>query len=113
MIPRSRVMFLISLQHNHYDGVDGWLTIRHLNSIKRNIFKKLVNGGKTCNVFRGTTSKKLNHYIPPTLHEDQPDFVLIHIGSNDINNQAEDKINTEMITRGILSTLVNLASILV
>ena len=81
-----------------------------LNRIKRNIFQKLVNGAKTYfNVFRGATSKRLNHFILPTLQEDQPD-VLLHIGCNDINNQTKDKINTEKLT-GILSTLVNLPSI--
>ena len=41
----------------------------HLNRIKRSIFQKSVNGGKTYfNVFRGATSKRLNHYILPALH---------------------------------------------
>ena len=85
----------------------------HLNRIKRNIFKKSVNGEKTYfNVFRGATSKGLNPYILPTLHEDQPIVVLLHIGSNDINKQTKDRINTGKLM-GILSTLVSLASILV
>ena len=84
----------------------------HLNRTKMNIFQKLVNGGKTYfNVFRGATTKKFNHYILPTLHENQPDVVLLHVVSNDMNNQTKGKINTEQLT-GILSTLVNLASIL-
>ena len=66
----------------------------HLNRIKRNIFQKSVNGGKTYFVFRGPTFKRLNHYILPTLHEDQP-VVLLHIDFNDVNNQTKDKINTE------------------
>ena len=34
----------------------------HLNRLKAKIFQKSVNGGKTSfNVFRGTTSKRLNH----------------------------------------------------
>ena len=71
----------------------------HLNRIKDNIFQKSVNGGKTYfHVFRGATSKRLNHYILPTLHEDHPDVVLRHIGSNDINNQAKDRINTGKLT---------------
>ena len=84
----------------------------HLNRTKMNIFQKLVNGGKTYfNVFRGATTEKFNHYILPTLHENQPDVVLLHVVSNDMNNQTKGKINTEQLT-GILSTLVNLASIL-
>ena len=52
-------------------------------------------GGETYfNVFRGAASNRLNHFILPTLHEDQPDVVLLHIGSNDVNNQTKDRINT-------------------
>ena len=76
----------------------------HLNRIKRNIFQKSVNRGKYFNVFRGATSKRLNHYILPTLHEDQPDVVLLHVGSKYINNQTKDRINTEKLTGDIINT---------
>ena len=77
----------------------------HLNRIKRNIFEKSVNRGKTYfNVFRGATSKRLNHYILPTLHEDQPDVVLLHVDSKYINNQTKDRINTEKLTEDIINT---------
>ena len=33
-----------------------------------------------------TASKGLNYYMALMLHEDQPDVVLLHIGSNNINN---------------------------
>ena len=67
----------------------------HLNRITRNIFQKSVNGGETYfNVFRSAASNRLNHFILPTLHEDQPDVVLLHIASNDVNNQTKDRINT-------------------
>ena len=50
----------------------------HLKRIKRNIFQKSVDEGKTYfNVFRGATSKRLNHYILPTPHEDQPDVAFV------------------------------------
>ena len=47
---------------------------------------------------------RLNHYVLPTLHEDQPDVALLHIGSNDMNNRTKDKINTEKITGNIINT---------
>ena len=76
----------------------------HLNRIKDNIFQKPVNGGITYfHVFRRATSKKLNHYILPTLYEDHPEIVLRHIGSNDINNQAKDRINTGKLTGDIIN----------
>ena len=76
----------------------------YLNRIKRNIFQKSFNGGKAYfNVFRGATSKRLNHYILPTLHEDHPDVALLRIGSNDIHNQTKDRINTEKLKGDIIN----------
>ena len=64
----------------------------------------MVKGGKTYfNVFRGAISKRFNHYSIINLHEDQPDVVLLHIGSDDINNETEDKINTEKLTGDIIN----------
>ena len=54
--------------------------------------------------FPGATFKRLNQYILPTLHEDQPDVALLHIGSNDINNQTKDKINTEKPAGDIINS---------
>ena len=76
----------------------------HLNRTKRNIFQKSVNEGKTYfNVFWGASFKRLNHYILPTLHKDHPDVVFLHIGSNDINNQTKDRINTEKLMGYIIN----------
>ena len=76
----------------------------HLNRIKRNIFQKSVNGGKRYfNVFRGAKSKRLNHYVLPTLHGDHSDVVLLHTGSNDINNQTKDRVNIEKLTWDIIN----------
>ena len=64
----------------------------------------MIHGKETCfNVFRRIISKIFNHDILPTLHEDQPDVFLLHIGSNDINNQLRDKTNTENLTEGIIN----------
>ena len=60
-------------------------------------------GEKHFNVSGGAISKRLNYFVLPTLHKDQPDIVLIHIGSNDINNQTKDKINTEKLTEDIIN----------
>ena len=61
----------------------------------------MVKGGKTYfNVFRGAIS---THYSIINLHEDQPDVVLLHIGSDDINNETKGKINTEKLTGDIIN----------
>ena len=46
----------------------------------------------------------MNHNILPTLHEDHPDVVLLHIGSTDINNQTTDRKTTENLTGDIINT---------
>ena len=74
--------------------------------------KNRYQGETYFNLFRGATSKRWNCYILPALDEDQLDVVLLHIGSNDVNNQTKDRINTENLT-GILSILASFASILV
>ena len=45
----------------------------------------------------------MNHYILTTLHKDHPDVVFLHIGSNDINYQTNDRINTEKLTEDIIN----------
>ena len=45
----------------------------------------------------------MNHHILPTLHEDHPDVVLLHIGSNDINNKRKDRKNNEKLTGDIIN----------
>ena len=53
--------------------------------------------------FRGRPSKRLNHYILPTPQEDQPSVALLHISSNDINNQTEYEVNIEKLTKDIIN----------
>ena len=38
----------------------------------------------------GANSKQLDHYIIPTLVDDKPDVVLLHIDTNDILSNAND-----------------------
>ena len=45
------------------------------------------------------------NYILPTLHEDHSDVSLLHIVSNDINNQRKDRINTEKLKGDIINTV--------
>ena len=45
----------------------------------------------------------MNHFTLPALREDQPAVVLLHVGSNDINNQTKVKINDEKLTWDIIN----------
>ena len=56
----------------------------HIGRLNKRHFNEKINGKVYFNVFRGETIKRLHHFLQPTLREDKPDTVLIHIGSNDI-----------------------------
>ena len=45
----------------------------------------------------------MNHYILATRRKDHPNVILLHIGSNDINNEKKDRINTEKLTGDIIN----------
>ena len=72
-------------------------------SINMREFNRLcMNGKSQLKSFPGATARQLNHYIVPTLEEeDKPDVVIIHVGINDLlkkkGKQSEDEIdNTAM-----------------
>ena len=45
----------------------------------------------------------MNHYILATRRKDHPNVILLHIGSNDINNEKKDRINTGKLTGDIIN----------
>ena len=61
----------------------------HVKRIKRNDFnKELLHGKAFFRSFSGTNAKQLRHYIIPTLVDDKPDAIVMHVGTNDILNHA-------------------------
>ena len=57
----------------------------HIKRIRRIDFNKELRKGKAyfCS-FSGATSKQLDHYTIPSLVDDKPDAVIIHVGNNGI-----------------------------
>ena len=55
------------------------------------------------NGFSGANIKRLDHFITPTLVEDRPDIVIIHIGSNDITYNTVDQIDVKDIANRIVN----------
>ena len=55
------------------------------------------------NGFSGANTKRLDHLITPTLVEDRPDIVIIHIGSNDITYNTVDQIDVKDIANRIVN----------
>ena len=50
----------------------------------------------------------MNHYILPTLQEDYPGVILLHIGSNDRNNQTKDAEKLMENIINIVKSCINL-----
>ena len=72
----------------------------HIKRIKRNDFnKELLHGKAFLRSFSGANAKQLRHYIIPTLINDKPDTIVIHVGTKDILNHA----NNEDIARRIIN----------
>ena len=62
-----------------------------IKRIKRLDFNKELRSGKAfLRSFSGANSKQLDDYIIPTLVDDEPDVVLLHVGTNDILSNASD-----------------------
>ena len=55
------------------------------------------------NGFSGANIKLLDHFITPKLVEDEPDIVIIHIGSNDITHNTVDQIDVKDIVNRIIN----------
>ena len=75
----------------------------HVKRIKSLDFhKELRSGNAFFRSFSGANSKQLDHYIIPTLVDDKPDVVLLHVGTNDIrNNDNDTKLANNLINIGL------------
>ena len=54
------------------------------------------------NGFSGANSKRLDHFITPSLVKDLRDLAIIHIGSNEITHNAVDQLDVKNIANRII-----------
>ena len=75
----------------------------HVKSIRRNLFNKSIVKGKShIKAFSGSNAKQLNHHIISTLEDDKPDIVIVHVGSNDVNNYNYREVNPIEVAQRII-----------
>ena len=68
-------------------------------------FNHYVHDGKAhLKAFPGATAKHLHHYSLPTLKEDHPDTVIVHVGFNDLSPKDGNLecVNTEEVSKEII-----------
>ena len=76
----------------------------HLKHIKRNVFNKSITNGKSYfKSFSGANAKQLEHYVLPTLVDEKPDIIIIHIGSNDVNQSNYTNVNPMNLAQSIIA----------
>ena len=56
--------------------------------------KELRSGTAIKRFFPGVTASQLKHYIQPHLFEDNPDIVIIHVGSNNLSKKTQTAMET-------------------
>ena len=75
----------------------------HLNQIKKSRFKNdNVEHGVYFKCFSGSNTKQLNYDANSTLVDEQPNTVIGHIGSNDINKFDYSKADVEDLAQRII-----------
>jgi len=57
-----------------------------IDNIKKGKFNRLVNGKAKVNSFTGASTDDLLYHIVPPLKKDKADIVILHIGTNNVDN---------------------------
>ena len=75
----------------------------HLNRINKSTFKNdNIEHAVYFKCFSGSNMKQLNYYANPTLVDEQPNTVIVHIGSNDITKFNYSKVDVEDLAQRII-----------
>ena len=53
--------------------------------------------------FRGANTKQLHYYVVPTLVDEKPESIILHIGSNDITKTNYDNVTAKDLGQQIVS----------
>ena len=76
----------------------------HLKRIKRNLFKNSFDNAKSfIKSFREAKTEHMKHYVIPSLKEQKPNIIAIHVGGNDINYKYKDNANVNELADNIIS----------
>jgi len=63
----------------------------HVKRLNKELFNYSLNegvGNAFLKHFDSANTKRMHHHILPTLHEEKPDMVIIHCGTNDVNDKT-------------------------
>ena len=76
----------------------------HLNRINKSRFKNdNAEHALYFKCFSGSNTKQLDYYANPTLVDEQPNTVIVHIGSDDITKLNYSKVDVEDCAQRIIN----------
>ena len=76
----------------------------HIKRIKRNLFNNSFENARSyLKSFSGAKTEDMKHYIIPSLNEQNPDVIVIHVGGNDINHRNKESINEKELAKNIIN----------
>ena len=75
----------------------------HLKRIKRNLFKNSFDNAKSfIKSFGGAKTEHMKHYVIPSLKEQKPDIIAIHVSGNNINYKNKSNVNVNELADNIV-----------
>ena len=75
----------------------------HMRSLSKQLFNcSIRDTHAVIKSFDGATTKRLGHHVLLILKEEKPDFVLIHISTNNINNHKLYAVSPEKLVLDII-----------
>ena len=75
----------------------------HLKRLSKQLFNYSIRDTHAViKNFDGATTKRLGHHVLPILKEDKPYSVLMHVGTNDVNNHNLYAVSPEKLASGII-----------
>ena len=70
---------------------------------KKNLKRNVDRANAYFKCFSRANTKQLDKYVVPTLTDESPDSVIIHIGSNDITKSNYDNVSVEDLAKKIVN----------
>ena len=74
----------------------------HVRRLEKRKFDTLPNTSVFLKSYSGANLQHFAHHITPTLLYEQPDSLVIHIGSNDVVRRNLDTLDVEQLAQGII-----------
>ena len=79
----------------------------HLKRIRQNLFKNSFDNARSViKLFGGAKTEHMKNYVIPSLKEQKPDIIVIHVGGSGINYKNKGNANVNELADNIINLAV-------